>query len=127
MLKLIFEFLTDPLGLPIQPIYEYIILAIIGVFAYGISYNLVGKLYDYDFIDGKSPGKLCHWIIRTLIFILLWAISYGAIKLFFFVKSNLKITIVVLFVSAFVILAIGLLIKHKKSHKQIEHGNILPK
>lgn len=119
MFKLIFEFLTDPLGLPIPYIYEYIILVVIGAFAYVIAYNLVGKLYDNDLINGKTLGKLFHWTIRIFVFVLLWAVSYGVIKLFFFVKANLKITIVVLFVCLFVFLAIRLLIKYRKVHKRI--------
>lgn len=119
MLKLLFEFLTDPLGLPIPYIYEYIILAVIGAFAYVIAYNFVGKLYDNDLIDGKMFGKLFHWTIRTVVFVLLWAVSYGIIKLFFFLKANLEISIVVLFVSVFVFLVIGLLIKYRKTHKRI--------
>lgn len=119
LLKLLFEFLTDPLGLPIPYIYEYMILAVIGAFAYVIAYNLVGKLYNNDLIDGKMLGKIFHWSIRIVVFVLLWAISYGIIELFFFVKANLKITLVVLFVGLFVFLAIRLLIKHRKSYKRI--------
>ena len=33
MFKFVFELLTDPLGLPIDWIYEYIILCVIGVIA----------------------------------------------------------------------------------------------
>lgn len=119
MFKLLFELLTDPLGLPIPYIYEYMILAIIGVFAYVIAYNLVGKLYNNDLIDGKVFGKIFHWTIRTVVFVLLWAVSYGMIKVFFFIRANLEITIVVLFISVFVFLVIGLLIKYRKVHKQI--------
>jgi len=119
MLKFIFELLTDPLGLPIPYFYEYIILAIIGVFAYVIAYILVGKLYDNDLIDGKTLGKLCHWAIRLFVFIILWAISYGVIRLFLLVKANLEVTVILLLISALALFAIGLIIKHKKVHKRI--------
>lgn len=119
LLKLLFELLTDPLGLPIPYIFEYIILAIIGLLAYVISYKFVGKLYDNDFIDGKTLGKLCHWTIRLFVFVMLWAISYGVIKLFYFIKANLEITLVLLFVSMLVLFTIGLIIKRKKVDKRI--------
>ena len=35
--KFLFERATDPLGLPINAFYEYIILAVIGAVAYGIA------------------------------------------------------------------------------------------
>ena len=38
--KFMFERLTDPLGLPINALYEYIILAVIGVVAYKLAYSL---------------------------------------------------------------------------------------
>ena len=84
-----------------------------------ISYNLVGKLYDNDLIDGKMLGKIFHWTIRLFVFVILWAISYGMIKLFFFIKANLEIFIFVLFISVLVLFAIGLTIKHKKVDKRI--------
>ena len=58
MFKLFFELLTDPLGLPIDWIYEYIILGV---------------------IYGRFSGSLFHWIIRLFAFCLLWAITYGVI------------------------------------------------
>ncbi len=119
MFKFVFEFLTDPLGLPIPYIYEYIILAVIGFFAYVISYNLVGKLYNNDLIAGKMLGKIFHWSIRIVVFVILWAISYGVIKLFFFAKENLEITIIVLCVCLLLFFVIRLLIKHRRVHKQI--------
>ena len=38
--KFLFERATDPLGLPINAFYEYIILAVIGAVAYGIAYKI---------------------------------------------------------------------------------------
>lgn len=121
MFKIIFEFLTDPLGLPISSIYEYIILAVIGFIAYLISYELVGKLYAFDFIDGKFWGKFCHWTIRTIIFILLWAITYGMIKLYYLVKLNFQTAIIfsiILLIIAFVAIVGKLVVRlYKKGRK----------
>lgn len=79
MFKFVFELLTDPLGLPIGWIYEYIILAVIGAIAYCFAFNKVGNLYDSGMINGSFLGSLCHWIIRLFVFCLLWAITYGVI------------------------------------------------
>lgn len=81
MFKLFFELLTEPLGLPIEWYYEYIILAIIGVFSYGIAYSKVGDMYRGGFIDGRTSGSFFHWLIRLIIFAALWAITYGVIWL----------------------------------------------
>ena len=79
MFKLFFELLTDPLGLPIDWIYEYIILGVIGVIAYLFAFNTVGNLYNSEMIYGRFSGSLFHWIIRLFAFCLLWAITYGVI------------------------------------------------
>lgn len=81
MFKLFFELLTEPLGLPIEWYYEYIVLAIIGVFSYGIAYSKVGDMYRDGFIDGRTLGSFFHWLIRLILFAVLWAITYGVVWL----------------------------------------------
>ena len=45
MFKFIFDLITEPLGLPIEWYYEWIILLVIGEMAYRVAYNKVGVLY----------------------------------------------------------------------------------
>ncbi len=80
MFKFIFVLLTDPLGLPIEWYKEWLILGIIGVVAYSLAYNNVGGLYRSNIISGSIQGSFLHWIIRTIYFIVLWAITYGIIQ-----------------------------------------------
>ena len=79
MFKFIYDLITDPLVLPIEWYYEWIILAVIGYIAYLIAYEKVGSMYRGDFISGRAAGSFCHWIIRTIYFIVMWAIAYGVI------------------------------------------------
>ena len=72
MLKIIFELLTDPLGLPIGAIWEYLILAVIGAIAFVIAWEIS---------PGGDLGSIIHWVVRFIIFIILWAIAYGIIAL----------------------------------------------
>ena len=44
MFKFIFDILTDPLGLPIEWYWEYLILAVIGTFVYAVAYRCVGGM-----------------------------------------------------------------------------------
>ena len=46
--KFLFERATDPLGLPINALYEYIILAVIGAVAYGLAYPVLIDIFGYD-------------------------------------------------------------------------------
>ena len=65
----VFDLVTSPFGLPVNPICEYIILAVIGLIAYKVAYALAG----YFGTDSYNRKGL-HWIIRILIFIVLWAV-----------------------------------------------------
>ena len=88
MYKFIFDLATEPLGLPIDWYYEWIILGVIGYIAYLIAYDKVGSLYHGDFISGRAAGSFFHWIIRTIYFIVMWAITYGVIWIVKFVMAH---------------------------------------
>lgn len=73
MFQFLYELIIDPLGLPIDPMKEYIILGVIEWVAYILAYEKVGKLYGAHAISGRMEGSLCHWGIRILYFIGIWA------------------------------------------------------
>lgn len=79
MFKFLFGILTDPLGLPIEWYWEYLILAAIGAVAFSIAYSCVGDLYHSGAIDGRTSGSFLHWLIRAMLFVALWAVTYGVI------------------------------------------------
>ena len=72
MFKFIFDLATEPLGLPIEWYYEWIILAVIGYIAYLIAYEKVGSLYHEDLISlfYRYVGY-CIWSDLD------WQICYG--------------------------------------------------
>lgn len=93
--KFMFERLTDPLGLPIDSLYEYAILAVIGAIAYCIAYSKVGDMYHGGMIDGRTAGSFFHWIIRAFLFVVMWLIAYAVIQVYFLVKSNLQLVLMI--------------------------------
>ena len=93
--KYVFERITDPLGLPINSLYEYIILAVIGAVAYGIAYSKVGDMYHGGLISGRTEGSFFHWLIRLILFVGLWLLTYGAIQGCFFVTANWQIILMI--------------------------------
>ena len=106
MFKFIFDLATEPLGLPIEWYYEWSILGVIGYIAYLIAYNKVGSLYRGDFISGRATGSFFHWIIRTIYFIVMWAITYGVIWVGkFIVAHKVQVAIGVCSIIAVVIVA----------------------
>ncbi len=93
--KFLFERATDPLGLPIDWYWEYVILLAIGVLAYKLAFADVGDLYRYHIIDGKITGSFLHWLIRGLYFVAIWAITYLVIQAYYFVSQNWQLVLMI--------------------------------
>lgn len=60
MYKLIFELLTDPLGLPINDLWEYLILLIIGAISFSVGWEVS---------PGGRFGSIIHWCVRLIAFL----------------------------------------------------------
>ena len=88
LFSFIFDQLTDPLTLPIDPLYEWALLGFIGLIAYATSFRIVGDMYRSGLIDGSFLGSLFHWIIRFLIFIPLWFVVYWTIVIGQWIVAN---------------------------------------
>lgn len=114
-MKLIFELLTSPLGLPIPWYIEYIILIVVNTVAFELAFAAVGKLYSDNIIHGKKTGSVLHWIVRILAFLVLWAVLYGLIA---FVKLCIAHWIwVVSILGAIILLSLSILITVKLCKK----------
>ena len=73
MFKFIFDLATEPLGLPIEWYYEWIILLVIGEIAYHVAYDKVGALYHSGSISGRAAGSfpsLSPFFLHNLTFYL---------------------------------------------------------
>lgn len=120
MFKFLFDILIDPLGLPIEWYWEYLILAIIGAVAYVMAYRFVGDMYHIGAIDSRMGGSFLHWLIRFILFAALWAITYGVIVVVRWVTVN---WLLVLYITGGIVVVLGivtaitLLIRKQKKTK----------
>lgn len=96
IVSFIFDGLTDPLSLPIHPLWEYLILLIIGGIAYAVAFSIVGDMYSSGQICGSCSGSLFHWLIRLLIFVAMWVVTYLVIAFVQWITANWIIIISVL-------------------------------
>lgn len=119
MFKFIFEILTDPLGLPIEWYWEYLILAVIGVAAYAVAYRCVGDMYCGGMIDGSTSGSFFHWLIRLILFVILWAVTYGIIAAVKWLTDNWVLVLSILgdVVAVVGIVAIAAIIVRRRKEK----------
>lgn len=120
MFKFIFDLATEPLGLPIEWYYEWIILLVIGEIAYHVAYDKVGDLYHSGSISGRSEGSFVHWIIRIVVFVAFWAVTYGMIWTGKFVMAHkIQVAIGICSIVA-VVIAIKIFIWIKEPTKLVE-------
>lgn len=112
----IFDILIDPLGLPISALWEFIILIIIGEIAYRIAFSMVGDMYRSGGISSSFVGSVFHWIIRLVVFIIVWAITYTVICIVKFITVHwLKILCVL--GGLLLIVAISVIARKNKRRK----------
>ena len=79
MLKLFYTLLTDPLGLPIEPLWEYIILLIVGEIVHEIAWNVS---------PGGTFGPLIYWVTKLIAFVAIWAVLYAIIAIIKFIIAH---------------------------------------
>lgn len=79
MLKLFYTLLTDPLGLPIEPLWEYIILLIVGEVVHEIAFSIS---------PGGTFGSLIYWFSKVIVFVVIWAVLYAIIASIQFIIAH---------------------------------------
>ena len=79
MFKLFYELLTNPLGLPLEPLWEYIILLVVGEVVHEIAFHIS---------PGGDFGSAIYWISKLIVFIIIWAILYAVIAFIQFIIAH---------------------------------------
>ena len=79
MFKLFYTLFTDPLGLPIEPLWEYIILLIVGKVVHKIAWNVS---------PGGTFGSLIYWGTKLIAFVAIWAVLYAVIAVIKFIIAH---------------------------------------
>lgn len=78
-MKFLYTIITNPLGLPISPIWEYLILLVVGEIVHEIAWNVS---------PGGRFGSLIYWVTKLFAFVSIWAILYGIISAIKFVVAH---------------------------------------
>lgn len=116
-MSLLFDFIVDPLGLPIDWYYEYIIMAVVGLLAYELAFEKTGNLIARGIVSRGFGGSIAHWIIRLLFFVIIWAIIRAVIWIYGFVKDNPYVSI---FAGACILCLIGIVLFFRRRDRQHE-------
>lgn len=79
MLKLFYTLLTNPLGLPIEPLWEYVILLVVCEIVHEIAWSAS---------PGGTFGSLVYWVTKLIAFMAIWAVLYAIIAAIQFVITH---------------------------------------
>ena len=79
MLKFFYSLFTDPLGLPIEPLWEYIILLLVGEIVHEIAFYVS---------PGGTFGSLIYWVTKLIAFVAIWAVLYAIIAIIKFIIAH---------------------------------------
>lgn len=74
ILKPIFDWLIGNFSVSSNLLYNYVVMGIIGLTSFAISWRLVGKLYQDHEISGRALGSIIHWFIRLIVFLILFSL-----------------------------------------------------
>ena len=107
----IIDILSLPLSLPISPIWDFIICLVIGEIAYRVAFSYAGEL-------GTTGGErsFLHWIIRIIVYFVVWSLVCCIILAVRFIKANWVWVIIVL--GALAVIELIVLIIRKKRLKR---------
>ena len=82
-MKTLLDFITLPLSLPIDPIWDFIICAVIGEIAFRLAYSFAGE----NASSGAGRFAL-HWLVRLPLYLIIWIFACLIILSVKFIIAN---------------------------------------
>lgn len=87
ILKPLFDVLTGEVMVHDNIVYNYVILLLVGEFAFQIAFRIVGDLYRSGDISGSMIGSLLHWTFRLGAYVCVAYLLKATIWLYNWIKS----------------------------------------
>ena len=82
MLKVIYKYYIESFSILDNPLYDCIILVLVGLATLYISYRMVGMLYCENIIVSRKIGSILHWGIRFIVFSVICFTLDKAVRLY---------------------------------------------
>lgn len=111
--KFLFELIKNPLGLPINPLWEYLIFGLIGELAFRVAWAVS---------PGGQGGSDMHWTVRIITYFGSWAVIRVGVWLYGIIVAYWLIVICTV-VALFIGLAVGYLLARKYYCKKVDSQN----
>ena len=100
-------------------------MTVVGAIAYYLAYNKVGDFYDDGLISGSGAGSFFHWVIRSVCFIIMWAIIYFVIAVGKFIMANWQLIVLIsaCVVGTVILCAVAvILMRHIKKKRRVSES-----
>jgi hypothetical protein len=123
ILKPIFELITGEFALFGNVLYNYVAMGIIGIIAFVVAFGVVGKLYDDGDISGSTVGSIFHWLIRLVVFVVLFYVFSLIIWVVKFIVAIPWYIWLMIGIAVAAIIVLGVLFKHNTSKERYERND----
>lgn len=123
ILRPIFEWITGNYNLFENTIFNYIMMGFIGLIAFGVALQVVGDMYSGGSISSREAGSFFHWLIRLIVFTLLFvviSIIMWIVGLIMSVPLWIWISLIVI---VFMVIIVIQIIEIKKKKESIKKEN----
>ena len=110
MFKWIYELITGslgPLGLPIDPLYEWIIMGVVGFIVHEIAWNTS---------PGGRWGSLIYWATKLVVIFVIWAILRVVIGFYYFFTAHIWLLVLII-IGVMIIAIMGMKINKARKGK----------
>lgn len=112
----LFKVITEPLGLPVDFLTEWVLLGIFEFIAFKKARRLVGKGYKNGFISGRASGSAAYGFFKIVYFVAIWFITYITILFGKFIMTHWIIISIFVGIIGLLIISV-LLIRFFKKRK----------
>ncbi len=116
----LFNFITNFVEITGNTTIDNVLLWIIGIISFSVSFNLVGMIFDAIGLYDSDLMSDCHWIIRLIVFVGLSSLLIALCK---FIKWIFGFQWWIYLIAGIIIVGIIIftfILKHKLSNKNLE-------
>lgn len=114
----LYDFVIDQFTLFTDPFWNIVAIAAVGVIAFAVAWDIVGRLYRNGDICGSGCGSFIHWTIRIVAAVILLFLAAVLLTVVRFFLSVPGWAWFITLLAMGILLVIVLLIRRKRSDKE---------
>lgn len=125
MIKQLLDFLSNILVITGNNILDNILFLVIGVLSFSIAFGLVGEIFDSIGIYDSDLMSDTHWLIRLIVFVVLYFVFRFIAKLIIWLFSFKWWVYLIALIVIIVIIALTHFLRHKYMDKKSNTSKVI--